>query len=233
MCASFSAMRTAIYCWLAMTGFLHAAALTFEKELLEIHAPPDATAIVADFNFENKTDQPVTIAKVDKTCSCIGVLVADSKLIYAPGEKGQIRATFDMGNFSGVVNKTVVLWLDSDPPGKPSITLTVEVHIPVLVVLKEKTLKWQIGAKPETQTIDITVDYSKPIKILSTNCTSENFKVELKTLEEGKHYELLVTPAETKEPGLAIIRIETDCEITRHKILQAFAVIRRELPPTP
>ena len=226
-------MRTAIYCWLAMAGCLQAGGLTFDKELLEIHAPADAGSVLAEFNFENKTDQPVTIAKADKTCSCISVQITDSKLVYAPGEKGQIRATFDMGNFAGVINKTVVLFLDKDPPEKPSVTLTVEVHIPVLVVLKEKTLKWKLGDTPDTQKIDITMDYAKPIKIVSTSCTSDNFKVEVKTLEEGKHYELLVTPANVKEPGLAIIRVETDCDIQRHKILQAFAVIRRELPPVP
>jgi len=226
-------MRTAICCWLAVAGFLHAAALTFEKDLLVIDAPADAGSIVADFNFENKTDQPVTIVKVDKTCSCIAVQVSDGKLVYAPGEKGQIRATFDMGNFYGVVDKTVVLYLDKDPADKPSVTLTVEVHIPVLVLIKEKTLKWSIGAKPETQKIDITMDYAKPINIVANSCSSDNFKVELKTLEGGKHYELLVTPIDTKDPGLAIIRIETDCEIKRHQILQAFAVIRRDLPPSP
>lgn len=226
-------MRTAICCWLAVAGFLHAGALTFENELLVVHAPADAKSIVADFNFENKTDQPVTIAKVDKTCACIGVLVSDGKLAYAPGEKGQIRATFDMGNFAGVINKSVVLYLDKDPEDKPSVTLTVEVHIPVLVALSEKTLKWSIGAKPETQIIDVLVDYIKPIKIIAATCTSDNFKVKVHTLEEGKHYEILVTPADTKEPGLAIIRIETNCEIKRHQILQAFAVIRRELPPRP
>jgi len=226
-------MRNAIFCWLAMAGFLHAAALTFDKDALVIDAPADATSIVAEFNFENKTDQPVTIAKVDKTCSCIAVEVSDGKLAYAPGEKGQIRATFDMGNYAGVVNKTVVLYMANDPPDKPSVTLSVEVHIPVLVVLKEKTLKWSTGAKPETQTIDITMNYAKPIKIVSHTCTSDNFKVEVKTLEAGKHYALLVTPTETKEPGLAIIRIETDCDVKRHQVLQAFAVIRRDLPPSP
>lgn len=216
-----------------MAGFLHGAALTFDKELVVIHAPPDAKSVVAQFSFENKTDKPVTIAKFDKVCACIGVQVSNGKLVYAPGETGQIRATFDMGNFAGVVNKTVVLWLDNDPPEKPSLTLTVEVHIPVLVVLSEKTLKWTLGGSPETQKIDVTMDYSKPIKIVSTSCTSDNIKVEIKTLEEGKHYELLVTPADVKDPGLAIIRIETDCEIPRHKILQVFAVIRRDLPPMP
>jgi len=226
-------MRIAISCWLALAGFLQAGGLTFEKEVLQIHAAADAGSVVADFNFQNNTDQPVTIAKVDKTCSCIGVEVSDGKLVYAPGEGGQIRATFDMQNFSGVIDKTVVLWLDKDPVEKPSVTLTVEVHIPVLVALKEKTLKWSVGAKPETQKIDVLVDYTKPIKIVTTSCTSDNFNVKVITLEEGKHYEIAVTPTDTKEPGLAIIRIETDCDVKRHQILQAFAVIRRELPPLP
>jgi len=226
-------MRTAICCWLVMVGFLRAAGLTFESQLVEINAPANAKSVVAEFKFENKTDKQVSIARFDKTCSCINVKISDGKLAYAPGEGGEIRAAFDMGNFSGVVDKVVVLWLDSDPAEKPSITLTVRVHIPVLVVMSEKTLKWTIGAKPETRKIDITMDYSKPIKIVSATSTSENLKVQVKVLEEGKHYELLVTPEDTKEPGLAIIRIETDCDIARHQVLQAFAVIRRELPPIP
>ena len=226
-------MRTAIFFSLALAGFLQAAGLTFEKELVEVHAPPDAKSVVADFKFENKTDKPVTIAKFDKTCSCISVQVSDGKLNYAPGETGVIRAAFDMGNFSGVVDKTVVLWFDKDPEDKPSRILTVRVNIPVLVVMNEKTLKWAIGSKPEAQKIDVTMAYSKPIKIVSTSCTSENFKIEMKTLEEGKHYELLVTPLDTKDAGLAIIRLETDCDIARHKILQAFAVIRRDPPRIP
>jgi hypothetical protein len=226
-------MRIAILFGLATVGLSHAGGLTFEQTTVEIHAPADAKSVVADFKFENKTDKPVTIAKFDKVCSCISVQVSEGKLNYAPGEAGVIRANFDMGNFSGVVNKTVVLWFDKDPEDKPSQVLTVQVHIPVLVVMNEKTLKWTLGAKPETQKIDITMAHTKPIRILSTSCTSEAFKVELRTLEEGKHYELAVTPSDTKEPGLAIIRVETDCEIARHKVLQVFAVIRRELPASP
>ncbi|MEI6674434.1 MAG: DUF1573 domain-containing protein [Verrucomicrobiota bacterium] len=226
-------MRTAIFSWLAMVGFLHAGGLVFEQELMEIHAPTDAKTVVAEFKFENKSDKPVTIAKFDKVCACISVQVSDGKLSYAPGEGGVIRATFEMGNFAGVVDKTVVLWFDKDPEDKPSQVLTVRVHIPVLVVMNEKTLKWTIDGPPETRKIDITMAYDKPIRIVGTTCTSENFKVEVNTLAEGKHYELLVTPTNTKDPGLAIIRVETDCEIPRHKVLQAFAVVRKEPPPNP
>ncbi len=223
-------MRTVLLIWLGLAALLQAGGLTFEKPLLEIHLAADAKTAVTDFKFENKTDQPVTIARFDKTCSCISVQISGGKQTYQPGEKGVVRATFDLGNFSGVVDKLVILWLAGDPEAKPSITLTVRVHIPVLVVMEPKTLKWGLGSKPEPQKIDLKMDHSKPIKILTTTCSSDAFTLELKTLAEGKHYELWVTPKATAEPALAIIRLETDCEIARHKNQQAFATVRRELP---
>jgi hypothetical protein len=225
-------MRTVFSLWLALAGLLQAAGLTFEKTLVELHAAADAKTAVADFNFENKTDKPVTITRYDKTCSCVSVQVTGGKLNYLPGEKGVVRATFDLGNFSGAVDKMVVMWLDGDAESKPSVTLTVRVHIPVLVIMDAKTLKWTLGSEARPQKIDIRMNHSKPIRIISTTCTSELFKTELKTVEEGKHYELWVTPLEMGAPGLAIIRMETDCEVVRHKIQQAFATVRRDLPAT-
>jgi hypothetical protein len=223
-------MRTICSLWLALFGMLHAAGLTFDKPLLEIHAAADARTAVADFDFENKTDKPVTITRYDKTCSCLSLQIPGGKLVYQPGEKGVLRAAFDLGNLSGVVDKMIVMWLDGDAEAKPSITLTAKVHIPVLVVMDVKTLKWALGGKAEAQKIDIQMNHTKPIRIVTTTCTSELFKTELKTLEEGKHYELWVTPLEMNAPGLAIIRLETDCAIERHKVQQAFATVRRERP---
>jgi hypothetical protein len=51
----------------------------------------------------------------------------------------------------------------------------------------------------------------------------------LKTIDEGKLYELVVTPEDISTPGLAILRIETDCAVERHRIQQAFAVVRKPL----
>jgi hypothetical protein len=53
----------------------------------------------------------------------------------------------------------------------------------------------------------------------------------LKTVEEGKKYDLVVTPGSIDAPGLAVIRIETDCGISKHRVQQAFAVVRKPSPP--
>jgi len=210
-------------------GWLQAGGLTFEKELIEVHLAPDGTTAAADFSFENKTDKPVSIARIDKTCSCLEAQVQGGKVNYQPGEKGVVRVNFAVGNFAGMVDKSIVLWIDKDVPDKPSVMLTVRAHIPVLVEMDQKTLKWTLGDKPEPQRIDIRMKHSKPIRVLKVTSSSELFKLELKALKAGEHYELWVTPLDIAKPGIAVIRMETDCDITRHQVQQAFAVVRRDL----
>jgi hypothetical protein len=135
-----------------------------------------------------------------------------------------------MGNFSGEVDKVVALWLDKDPADKPSVSLTVRVHIPVLVVVEPKTLKWDLNGKGEAQTIRVNMNHTKPISVVKVVGSSEAFKQELKTVEQGKSYEIVVTPLDVKTPGLAVIRIETDCDIDKHRLQQAFAVVRKPSP---
>lgn len=222
-------MKIAIGIWLALMVLVQAG-LDFPATLKEIHAPADAKIVTADFEFTNRSAKAVTVAKVDPTCSCISVKIKDGKLRYAPGESGLIRTEFDMGNFSGTVDKVVAVWLENDPVDKPSVALTVRVHIPVLVSLDPKTLKWDLGGKGEPQAIRITMKHANPIHITGVNSSSEAFKLDLKTLKDGESYELLVTPEDIHTPGLAVLRIETDCGISKHRIQQAFAVIRKPTP---
>jgi hypothetical protein len=104
------------------------------------------------------------------------------------------------------------------------------IHIPVLVETEPKTLRWDIGDDPKAQTISITMNGEKPIKVLSVTSTIPAFEHELKTIEEGRRYELVVTPQVTDKPALAILRIQTDCEVQRHAVAQTFAVVRTPLP---
>jgi hypothetical protein len=213
-----------------LTACLHAAGLDFAQTLKEIHAPADVDKVTAEFEFTNRGGKPVRVVKYDAACSCMSVTIKDAKLKYAPGESGVIRAVFEMGNFSGTVDKVVALWLDEDPPDKPSLALTVRVHIPVLVSLDPKTLKWELGGDASPQTIRITMNDTKPIRVTGVNSSSPAFKAELKTIDEGKIYELVVTPTAIQTPGLGVLRVETDSVNAKHRMQQAFAVVRKPTP---
>lgn len=220
-------MKIATAIWLALAALSQADGLAFERVLEEVKAPADATTVTADFKFTNKGDKPVTISKSDPGCSCLSVQISGGKLKYAPGESGTVRATFDVGNFSGTVDKAIGLWLDNAPGDKPTMHLTVRIEIPVLVTMEPKTATWDVGGKAEPKTISIRMAEGQTIKVLNVKCSSPLFQQELKTIEEGKKYDLIVTPKSADGPGMGVIRIETDCPISKHRLQQAFAVVRK------
>ncbi len=222
-------MKFAIATLLMLQALVQAGGLEFKELMKEQDAAMDASIVVAEFEFTNKGDKPVTIAKCDPTCSCLKVEISGGKLKYAPGESGLIRTTFDVGNATGTVDKAVNVYLDNDPVDKPSLNLQLKIHIPVLVAIEPKTLSWELGAKPEPKTIHIKMADGNSINVIDVK-SKESFSCELKTLEKGRSYDLVVTPKSMDSPDLGIIRIETDSKISKQKAQQAFAVIRRAPP---
>lgn len=220
-------MKFVIGFWLALAVIAQGGGLKFSSLLTEVTAPPNAATVTADFPFTNNGDKLVSIAKTDPGCSCLKVEISGGKLNYAPGESGVVRATFEMGNFSGTVDKVVALWTGTDSDDKPSVHLTARVHIPVLVNLEPKTVKWDIGAKAASQTVEIRMADDQTIHVVGVTSSNPSFKLELKKITDGKRYDLVITPENTDRPAIAVIRIETDCAIARHKLQNAFAVIRK------
>lgn len=223
-------MRLILPIWFALVASLSAGTLAFEETLREIHAPADAKVVTTDFPFTNRSNETVVIERYEATCSCMSVKISKGKLRYEPGESGVVRAEFDMGNFSGDVDKVVAIWLKGDPKMKPSLRLTTRVHIPVLVSIEPKTVKWQVGGDASPQSIKIEMNHDEPIHITGVTGSNKNFSSELETVTKGKSYRLVIRPIDIREPGLAIFRIETDCKIVKHRTQQAFAVNRKTTP---
>lgn len=219
-------MKTTILLTLLFAAASHAAGLKFENERNEVHADLSAAVVKSDFKFTNTSNKTVKINKADAGCSCMAVEVSDGKLSYAPGESGVLRTTFEIGTFQGAVDKTILIWMDGDPEDKPSGSVMLRVHIPVIIALEPKTLKWETGEKPSSKMIEVKMDYEKPIHVTSVSTSNSGFTAELVTVEAGKAYSIKVTPTDTKAGGLSVIRIETDLDLKKHQIQQGFAVVR-------
>ena len=229
-------MKNTIGLWFGLSGMLFAGDLTFTETLKELKPAPEETLVTVDYPFTNNSGKTVIIKEAGGGCSCMSVQVSDGKKAFAPGESGVIRANFDMGTFWGTVDKVVSIWAEGDPEAAPSQLLTLRVHIPVLIEAEPKTVKWDVGEAAEAKTIKIRMMGDKPIHIKSIDPRG-GFTQELKTIEDGKSYELSIKPASTKAIAIGIFRINTDCEIERHAVQQVFAAIRNSdvagNPPTP
>jgi hypothetical protein len=222
-------MKKTLCCWLATCVPL-LAGLKFDKLKQELDAPPDATLIKAEFTFVNDGKDPVTVTKADAGCSCVTAKFQGDKMVYAPGETGSLEATFDMSNFSGTAEKQIGVWQKGDAEDHPSAMLSIQVRIPVLIVAEPKTLFWDIGAPAEPKTVTLTMNHSEPIHILEVSGANPNYTQVLKTIEDGRKYELVITPKDTSKIDIAVFHIETDCKIVRHRSQRVFCSVRKPVP---
>lgn len=213
---------------LALCVPLSAAELKFDAVTKEVDAPVDAKTVTVDFNFKNESNEEVEIARYDAACSCIKAEVKGGQLKYAPGESGIIRAAFDLSAVSGTVEKVVAVWLKGDEEAKPSIVLTTKVKIPVLVELEPKTLFWDVGEEAKPKTVTITMNYEKPIHVKTMSGADQHFTQELKTIEDGKKYEVTVKPVNTTNVAMGVVHLDTDCDVQRHRSQRIFVVVRNQ-----
>lgn len=207
--------------------------LKFESRLVTVHATADAEKAQVEFQFANRGEKDVIISHINPDCDCLtvqasgGTILPDDSIRYRPGEAGAIRSIFKIGNSSGTVDQVVAIWLQGDPRDKPSIRLTARILVPELVKLEPKTLKWEVGSEPEPQVLTVTMNHERPIAVTGMECTSKSFRTELRTVEAGKKYEVIVTPVDTETPGIGVVQIETDCEVEKQSGQQAFVMIQR------
>ncbi len=213
--------------FLALSSILQAGDLKFEKDLYEAHAGLKDELVTCEFNFTNTSDKTVKIRLADAGCSCMAVELLNGKSTYAAGESGIMRLTYKIENAQGIVNKTVSIWLEGDPEEKPSSQVAFRIHIPTAIALEPKTLNWDLNSKPEAKSIRVKIDYDKPVRITKVSSSSENFTTEIVTVEDGKSYDIRVTPKSTDNPAISLIGIESDIDLQKYRAQQGFARVSR------
>lgn len=192
--------------------------LVFESEHFEIDATAEDEEVTAIFTAINNGETPVTITKLDTSCSCLSVEASQPTL--APGEKTTITAIFEIEKLVGNAEKQVIV--KTDDPAFPQQFLTVEVNIPAVLEISPKMVEWSVGDAADPKPVTFRVLRDKPIKITSVTPSTKNATVELKTIEEGRHYEIFIQPLSTDESRTGMVRIETDCEMEKHQRQMAF-----------
>lgn len=219
----------AVLCSLAFSTAMAStspASLTFEKQTVDVTVEAEADSTSITFPFDNKSGETIEIVKHASPCGCISTGFKNDRMVYPPGAKGELTVIFRVGNFYGTVQKKIMVWMKDGPEGKrPPITLTTNITIPELVTVTPRTLNWKTGESNAPKSYKIAVSHEKPIRITSLTSTNNNFDTELKTLRDGMEYELVVTPRDVSGTSFGILKIFTDCKVSRYSLIQVFANI--------
>ena len=133
-----------------------------------------------------------------------------------------VSAVFKLGTFTGHQKKALTV-----VAGSQRVRLEVGVQIPNVLTITPNVVEWSVGDEPEPKTFKVTVEHVDPINITKVVSSRDGFPHELKTIKEGREYELTITPESTDAAMLGMLRLYTDCEIKKHQIKMAFFSITK------
>jgi hypothetical protein len=198
------------------------ASLVFEKTELDVHPDLGATQAVAVFKYENKGDAPVHIKKVTPSCGCTTAALAKNDV--APGEKGEITATLNIGDRTGMQVKSVTV--ETDDPKTPQTVLTFKATIAQLLEMQPSLVFWQANEPPQPKTIIVKAARTANIKKLDVISSTGDFTAKVEAGSAPGEFKIAVQPKDTTKPLNATLTIKPD--VSPAKIYYASA---RVMPP--
>ncbi len=169
------------------------AELVFEQSTIELHPAIGDQQAVAHFKYQNKGDKPVAIKNVSTSCGCTAA-TAGGKTSAAPGEKGEVTATFSIGDRIGTQLKQITVGTDDAPT--PNKTLTLKVYIPQLLELKQPLAIWQANEAPKPKTIIATANKDGKIQNVEVTSSSPDFTAKVEPGAAGE-FKIVVQPKAT------------------------------------
>ena len=179
------------------------AELKFDKTEIELHPAPVDKQAVGHFTYQN------TVQKDE----------------VPPGEKGEVTATFNIGDRTGTQVKTVTV--ETDDPTKPSQVLTLRTIIPQQLEISPTFVFWKQGEKPEPKTITVKVGKEFTVKHIKVTSSTPDFQT--KVQEGNGEFKIDVQPKETNTLGGTTLTIQPE---DSPKVFYATARITGE-PPAP
>src|SRR5438874_9500032 len=127
------------------------AELKWEQTSVELHPTPADKQAVGHFKYQNTGKTPVHFKSVHASCGCTTAQTQKDEV--PPGEKGEITATFNIGDRTGTQIKTVTVQTDDPDPTRATTQLTLKTIIPQLLELQPMFVTWQSGEEPKPKFI--------------------------------------------------------------------------------
>ena len=203
-----------------ITGASAWAGLTWEKDNVKLTAEIGQEVARTSYTFTNTGTSSVSVLAVKPSCGCVATNL--EKLDYAPGERGEIKVTFDLDMDKGqsVQDRTIQV-TTSDAPDSPK-TLQLQVTAREAVGVSPETLVWKRGKSPKTKVAIVKAGPGIDAISLTQTAQNSNFAVEARAEEKGRSYRLKITPKNTDSRCEATLSFDVkslsfdhrvDCEI--------------------
>lgn len=122
------------------------------------------------FRFKNAGDELLEISSVSSSCGCTAALLSSKRI--APGEMGEIKATFDSSRFRGEVTKTITL--NNNSPQHPRVQFKLKGIVTELLSLSTNRVSWSWSSVDQEGHSQVFIKNQSQQKIVLQEATSTN-----------------------------------------------------------
>jgi hypothetical protein len=150
------------------------------------------TLVKCDYIFTNTGNAVLEIAGVKPACGCTGAGEFDTRV--EPGKTGKIPIQFKTLGYGGAAMKTITV--SCNDPAKREITLRLKGNIIRPIDVTPQFAAFTPAAdsvNKDTCVLKILNNLDEPITLSDLRSTNQAFQAELRTVREGKEFELRVS----------------------------------------
>jgi hypothetical protein len=202
------------------------AELKWEQSTIELHPSVGDKQAIAHFKYENTGKTAVHFKSVKASCGCTATQT--QKEVVNPGEKGEVTATFNIGDRTGQQVKTITV--QTDDPAQPTTMLTLKANIAPALEIKPTFVYWTSGEEPKPKKVSLKAAKEFPAKDITIKSNNQNFESKVVPGKPGE-WTIEVTPKDTSHPMGTALLIQTDYPKEAPKSFYVNAQITNPMPP--
>lgn len=184
--------------------------LVFQPGFQSVKASAGEPTVEVTFTAANRSSEPFNIKMLESGCACLSVDIDKNPI--PGGETAIVTGIFDTAKMQGTSEKRILVTAEQNQNPQTKFLRT-RIEIAPVYVIEPSMTTWKIGEEPETKIVEFRVARDEPIRILSAESKRAEVTCEVEVIEEGRAYNLKLTPESTENTLLGIVRIETDCEL--------------------
>jgi hypothetical protein len=213
---------------LALTAFAQSARaeLKWEQTSVDLRPAFNDKQAVAHFKYENVGNTPIHFKSVHASCGCTTAQTQNEQV--APGQKGEITATFNIGGRTGTQVKTVTV--QTDDPEPSTVVLTLKAVITPLLEFQPALVYWQNGEELKPKIITAKANKDAAIKKLDVASSTPDFTAKVDAGSAPNEFRISVQPRDTTKAVYATLTIKPDSPANTGNM---FAAAARVMPPPP
>ncbi len=201
--------------------------LKWEQTSVDLKPALGDKQAVAHFKYENVGNTPVHFKSVHASCGCTTAQTQNEQV--APGQKGEITATFNIGGRTGIQVKTVTVQTDDPDPAHATTVLTLKAAITPLLEIQPALVYWQNGEEPKPKIITAKANKDAAIKKLDVTSSTSDFTAKVDAGSAPNEFKINVQPRDTTKAVYATLTIKPDSPSTAN----VFSAAARVMPPPP